>query len=87
MANEIKVPSFLNYADCRPKAEEKPTEKKLSEIEKEAIVNYAKSMSVEEMNAFLNQVQTEVLLAHISFRVLDTECKLHSLQKRILDTL
>lgn len=83
MAKEIEVASFLNYTDCR----KKPQEKKMSEIEREAIVNYAKSLSEEEKLLFLENVSTETLLAVLNFRALDTECKLKSLQKKILETL
>ena len=55
--------------------------------EKEAIINYAKSLSSEEIKVFLDQIPTEVLLGHISFRAIDTECKLNSLKKKVLETL
>ena len=84
---DIKIPSFLNYTDCRPNKEENEKVQKLSGIEKEAIINYAKSLSGEEIKVFLDQIPTEVLLGHISFRAIDTECKLNSLKKKVLETL
>ena len=89
MAKEIEVPNFLNYTDCRKNTgdTEKKGEKKLSEIERESIVNYAKGLNNDEMALFLSQVSTEKLLAVLSSRVLDTECKLMDLHKRVLETL
>lgn len=84
---DINIPGFLNYTDCRPKREESAEPKKISEIEKEAIINYAKGLNTEEMSLFLSQVPSETLLAALSFRVLNTECKLESLQKKVLSTL
>ena len=85
MANDIKIPSFLNYTDCRKKLN--VNEKNLSEIEKESIVNYAKTLSEAEISLFLSQLPTETLLAHLSFRMIETECKLENIRKKIIDTL
>lgn len=88
---DIKIPNFINFVDCRNNAENeeevKAEPKKMSGIEKEAIINYAKSLSSEEIKVFLDQIPTEVLLGHISFRAIDTECKLNSLKKKVLETL
>lgn len=83
MAKEIEVTNFTNDTECR----KKPKEQKLSEIERETIVNYAKSLSEEEKILFLENVPTEMLLAVLGYRMLDTECKLQSLRKKFLETL
>lgn len=62
-------------------------EKHLSGIEHDSIVNYAKGLNEQEMNLFLSNVSTETLLAVLSYRMLDTECKLQSLRKKFLETL
>lgn len=88
---DIKIPSFLNYTDCRKNAEKKEEvkaePKKMSEIEKETIINYAKGLNLDEMTLFLSQVPSDTLLAALSFRLLNTECKLESLQRKVLATL
>ena len=89
MAKEIEVPNFLNYTDCRKKTgdTEKKEEKKLSEIERESIVNYANGLSTEEMALFLSQVSTATLLGTLTIRSLETESKLKKLREKALETL
>ena len=89
MAKEIEVPNFLNYTDCRKKTgdTEKKEENKLSEIERESIINYAKGLNVLEKELLLSQISTAELLAHLITRILGTETKLREVQKKVLETL
>lgn len=63
MANDIKVPSFVNYTDCRPQEECLPT------IEVESIKAYAKNLSKEGMEVFLAEVDDFALIVEINNRL------------------
>lgn len=61
MANDIKVPGFVNYTDLRQKQE-------VSGIEEEAIRNYAKDLvkNPEKMRIFLEVVPYGMLMEEAS---------------------
>ena len=63
MANDIKVPSFVNYTDCRPQ------EEKLPQIEVESIKDYAKNLSEQGMKVFLSEVDDFALIVEINHRL------------------
>lgn len=63
MANDIKVPGFVNYTDCRPQEECLPT------IEVESIKAYAKNLSKEGMEVFLAEVDDFALIVEINNRL------------------
>lgn len=63
MANDIKVPSFVNYTDLRPQEECLPT------IEVESIKAYAKNLSKEGMEVFLAEVDDFALIVEINNRL------------------
>lgn len=76
MANEIKIPSFLNYTDTRKK-------NALPEIEVESIKNYASSIGAEGLKVFLSQIPDEILVAEIHLRMMDRQSKIDGVARHI----
>lgn len=74
MANDIKVPGFVNCTDLRVRNE-------VPAIEAETIRNYARSLSDEEMKIFLCEVPDDVLIASVHRRLLERQYKLDSIEK------
>ena len=66
MANiEIAGKDFMNYTDCRPKG--------VCTIENESIINYARSLSDEQMRIFLSVVPYMTLMEECSRKFYELE--------------
>lgn len=64
MANDIKIPSGVNYTDLRQKKED------LSVIEVETIQNYVNSLSPEGKKVLLEQISDDDLIWEINWRLI-----------------
>ena len=64
MANNIEIPSCVNYTDCRPE------EEKLPQIEVEAIRDYARDLKGEALSTLLAEIPDDALIAEINWRLL-----------------
>lgn len=51
MANDIKVPGFVDYTDCRPE------KKELSAIEKEKLADFVKALTREEQIELVKHIE------------------------------
>ena len=71
---DIKVPSFVNYTDCRPKNQ-------VCSITEESIKNYARSLSEEEMTLFLAEVSDEALVSAIHIRMINRKNKIDAIER------
>ena len=74
MANDIKVPSFVNYTDLRCKND-------VPEIEAEAIQNYARNLKPEEMRIFLAEVPYETLMEECSRKYYSEHTTLQNIRR------
>lgn len=64
MANNIEIPSCVNYTDLRQKNED------LSVIEVETIQNYVNSLSPEGKKVLLEQISDDDLIWEINWRLI-----------------
>lgn len=78
MANDIKVPSFVDYTDCRPQ------EEKLPQIEVEAIRDYARDLKGEALSTLLAEIPDDALIAEINWRLLVRKKRLEGAREELL---
>ena len=70
MANDIKVPGFVNYTDCRPNTED------LSEIEKQKLNDFVNALSKTEQIYLVKCIKDwHILQNEVTRRHDNEDCK------------